>query len=114
MQLLLVLLVLPTNPCIAASQGRTSSRKQQAAEFPSLLVQDVIAQVWAERLRVAEVVVPGDHFVPFFDRILIGHNLQDKRCQLLQIIANDRLRRTPMGPGDLLARPSLLCLVDGR
>ena len=62
--MLLVRALGPADPGIAAGQRAAGLAEQQAAQPAPVPVEQVIAQVRAERLAVAEVVVALDEFIP--------------------------------------------------
>ena len=103
-EMLLVRALGPADPGIAAGQRAAGLAEQQAAQPAPVPVEQVIAQVRAERLAVAEVVVALDEFIPEPRlRGLLDH-LQAQRLQVPQAGFDHGLGIAAAGRGRRLAR----------
>ena len=108
-QVLAVRLALPADAPVPAGQVAGREVEQQAAQQAPLAVAQEIAQVRAEWLAVAEVVVALDPLVPLRDRFRVLGQFQPQRPQRSQRLRNRRLGiragRSPDGP--LRAAPAV-------
>ena len=108
-QVLAVRLALPADAPVPAGQVAGREVEQQAAQQAPLAVAQEIAQVRAEWLAVAEVVVALDPLVPLRDRFRALGQFQPQRPQRSQRLRNRRLGvragRSPDGP--LRAAPAV-------
>ena len=78
-EVLLVLPGRPADPLIAISQRVARLAEQHTAQPAPVPVEQEVAQVPAQRLAVAEVVVPLDEFVPELGVLLLLDQLQAQR-----------------------------------
>ena len=102
--MLLVLPGRPADPLIAASQRAARLAEQHTAQPAPVPVEQEVAQVRAQRLAVAEVVVPLDEFVPELGVLLLLDQLQAQRLQGPQAGRDQRLGSGARGRGHRLPR----------
>ena len=103
-QMLLVGALRPVHPGVAAEQRAGRLAEQQAAQPAPVAVEQEVAQMRAQRLFIAEVVVALDKLIPQAGVLRRGQ-LQAQRQQVPQPVFNQRLGSGARGQGDRLARP---------
>ena len=103
-QMLLVGTLRPAHPGVAAEQRAGRLAEQQAAQPAPVAVEQEVAQMRAQRLFIAEVVVVLDEFIP--QPCLLRHGqLQAERQQVPQPVCDQRPGSGARGQGDRLERP---------
>ena len=107
--MLLVLPGRPADPLIAASQRAARLAEQHTAQPAPVPVEQEVAQVRAQRLAVAEIVVPLDAFVPELGVLLLLDPLQAQRLQVSQAGRDQRLGSAARGRGQRLPRSPGAC-----
>ena len=91
-QMLLVGALGPADPVVAAGQRARRLAEQQAAQRALVPVAQEVAQLRAQRLAVAQVVIVVDVFVEQPGLLRTLRQLQAQRSQLPQAVLDGRLR----------------------